>query len=368
MMKPDCLIAGGGIIGLMTARELREAGLSVTVVERQRVGREASWASSGILSPMYPWRHPHAVTVLARWAENQYPHLSQRLLEESGVDPEWRLSGMLILDADEKAQALEWAASNGISLQWIQGGELSAIEPRLNHGEFAAALWMPRVAQIRPPRLLRALQSTVRRMGVNVLENSPVRSLISRHGKITGVETPTGPLEADYVVIATGAWSRTFLEEVHVDVDIRPVRGQIILYQGDPGWLTRMVMHRDHYVIPRADGRIVAGSTLEYVGFDKNTTPEAVNMLHGAARRMIPGLENFTIAKHWAGLRPGKDDNVPLIGRHPTLEGLYIHAGHFRSGVVLAPASARLLADILLGRPPIVDPQPYALGDRPYNS
>ncbi|MFB3787806.1 MAG: glycine oxidase ThiO [bacterium] len=361
MMKPDCLVAGGGIIGLMTARELREAGLSVTVVERQRVGREASWASSGILSPMYPWRHPHAVTVLARWAENQYPHLAQRLQEESGVDPEWRLSGMLILDAEEEALARDWAIQHRTPLEYLQGDELVKHEPRLNLREFHEALWLPRIAQIRPPRLLRALQSAVRRMGVHVLEDSPVRSLISRHGKITGVETPAGPLEADYVVIATGAWSRTFLAQVHVDVDIRPVRGQIILYQGDPGWLARMVMHQDHYVIPRADGRIVAGSTVEYVGFDKNTTPEAVNLLHGAARRMIPGLENFAIEKHWAGLRPGKADNVPVIGRHPTLEGLYINAGHFRSGVVLAPASARLLADIILGRPPIVDPAPYAV-------
>ncbi len=361
MTKPDCIVAGGGIIGLMTARELRQAGLAVTVVERRQVGQEASWASSGILSPMYPWRHPGAVTVLSRWAEEKYPELARQLHEESGIDPEWRLSGMLILDTGEQNSAREWAVHHGTPLEHLPEKELLEREPRLNPRECKEALWMPRIAQIRPPRLLKALQTSVRRMGVNMLENTPVQSLITRQGKITGVETPAGPLEASFVVIAAGAWARTFLEETHVAVNIRPVRGQIILYQAPPAWLTRMVLLQDHYVVPRADGRILAGSTVEYVGFDKHTTPEAEAMLRDAARRMVPGLEKFTIEKQWAGLRPGKDDNVPVIGRHPTLEGLYINAGHFRCGVVLAPASAVLLTDIILGRPPIADPAPYAV-------
>lgn len=361
MMKPDCLVAGGGIIGLMTARELRKEGLSVTLVERRQVGQEASWASSGILSPMYPWRHPPAVTVLTRWAELRYEQVAGLLQEESGIDPEWRLSGMLILDREEKEPALQWAAQHGVAMQWLQGDELHEIEPHVNRREFETALWMPRAAQIRPPRLLRALQVSARRIGVKVLEDTPVLSLISRNGKITGVETPSGPLEAECVVIATGAWSRTFLDESQVNVDIRPVRGQIVLFQGAPGWLTRMLMHRDQYLVPRADGHILAGSTVEHVGFDKQTTAAAAETLRQASRRMVPALDRYPIEKQWAGLRPGRENNIPVIGRHPTLEGLYINAGHFRCGVVMAPASARLLADLILGRTPIVDPRPYTL-------
>jgi len=135
----------------------------------------------------------------------------------------------------------------------------------------------------------------------------------------------------------------------------------MLLLKTPPGWLSRIVLTDDCYLIPRRDGHVLVGSTMEYVGYDKSTTEEAREALSAAAFKLVPGLADFPLVKHWAGLRPGSPIGVPYIGEHPEISGLFVSAGHFRNGVVMAPASARLLADLVLGRTPVLDPEPYAL-------
>jgi glycine oxidase len=143
--------------------------------------------------------------------------------------------------------------------------------------------------------------------------------------------------------------------------DVHPVRGQMLLFKTKPGLIKRMVLEENRYVIPRRDGRVLFGSTIEEAGFDKSTTEQARTELSAIARERFPVLKDYPIEHHWAGLRPGSPAGVPYICRHPELENLYINAGHFRNGVVLGPASARLAADLIIGRKPVVDPVPYGL-------
>jgi glycine oxidase len=188
----------------------------------------------------------------------------------------------------------------------------------------------------------------------------PVKGLLLGEHGVHGLMTEQGEFKAERVVIAGGAWSALLLEATGVTLPIRPVRGQMILYRAEPDVVQRIVLSRDRYVIPRRDGRILVGSTLEEVGFDKSTTRAAMQELESEATRLIPALANYPIEHHWAGLRPGSPHGIPYIMQHPRIEGLFINTGHFRNGVVLGLASARLLADILLQRQPILDPAPYA--------
>ncbi len=355
----DCIVIGGGIIGLLTARELNQAGAKVTLLERGQTGRESSWAGGGIISPLYPWRYANAVTELARWSQALYPEVGAGLLAETGIDPEYIRSGMLILDTEEKDQALAWAATSGSTLQVVEPDAISNLEPALAPSP-TAALWMPDVGQVRNPRLAKSLRSAIDGQ-VDLREGTEVVHLLVRRGRVTGVETSHGELSAEHTVVCAGAWTRNLLADLSSAPAIEPVRGQMILFQTRPETVRRIVLCQDHYAIPRRDGHVLVGSTLEHSGFDKHTTKTARAELEKFATRLLPQLADYPIENHWAGLRPGSPSGIPYIGKHPRLDGLFVNSGHFRNGVVLAPASCRLLADILLERTPILDPAPYAL-------
>lgn len=357
----DVLIIGGGIIGLITARELSMAGASVTLIERGKTGQESSWAGGGILSPLYPWRYGEAVTALASWSQDRYPQLAQELEESTGLSPELTRNGLLILDTEEQNQACAWARRHSISLERIDSARIKELEPELAVSSHEA-LWMPGIAQVRNPRLTQALRMDIKRRGVTVRSATPVVSLSCNSGRIQGVVTTTGSVDAEKVILCAGAWSGDLLSACPRATEIRPVKGQMILFQAPPGLLKRITLFRDRYTIPRREGRILMGSTLEETGFDKGTTAEVQQELRSIAIERFPSLATCPIEHHWAGLRPFSPSGIPYIGPHPEIEGLFINSGHFRNGVVLAPASCRLMADMLLDRPCILDPAPYALG------
>jgi glycine oxidase len=344
---PDVIVVGGGIIGLLTAWYLRQQSVQVMVIERGGIGRESSWAGGGILSPLYPWRYDDTVTRLAQWSQNHYWGLCQQVQDETGIDPQWQRSGFLSLNVDDVGDAFSWAKRWGYRVESVSGEKLSGLEPEL--GIDTDGIWMPDVAQVRNPRLAQALRAWLVQDGVVLREQDAVRQLLTEHSRIVGVMTESGRFHADQVVIAGGAWTARILAELGCPAEISPVKGQMILIRAIPGLVTRMVICDERYVIPRRDGRVLFGSTLEYEGFDKTTDDAVQRLLMERACALIPKLGNYPIERHWAGLRPGTPDGVPFIGKHPDITGLYINAGHFRNGVVTGPASAEKLVRLMLG-------------------
>ncbi len=362
------VVVGAGVIGLLTARELRRAGCQVTVLDRQMAGKESSWAGGGILSPLYPARYPESVRALARWSQDRYAALCDELADASGIDPEYQRSGLIIRHRQDDA-AEEDVAPSAREAAWhstirhLRADELQLLESGLNWGNDSALL-LEDIAQVRNPRLLHALIADLARMGVRIEAGYQVLGFKIARNKLTGIETTTGPIATERCIITAGAWSGELLRTTGLDLPIEPVCGQMLLFRCpspvlNHPVLSHIVMDRDFYMIPRRDGRTLAGSTVERTGFEKLTTAAARSYLLERATSMVPALKECEVEAHWAGLRPGSPDGVPFIGPHPRAEGLYICSGHYRNGLVLAPASARLMADIILERAPILDPQAY---------
>ena len=355
----DVAIVGGGIIGLLTARELSQNGLQCCVIDANVCGSEASWAGGGIVSPLYPWRYSPPVTALAEWSQRHYQGLCERLFSESGIDPEWTQSGLLILSVKDNFMAQTWADSSHSPLQHIRIDEIANIQPDLRVNQ--NALFFERVAQVRNPRLVKSLIASLKVAGVTFLEHSEVREIKAISDTHWLVTAGKHAIDAQQVVICAGAWSGRIAARLGLLVDVAPVRGQMLMFAPHDHALKRIVLTDGRYLIPRRDGRILCGSTLEYVDFDKSTTTDAFESLRRSAIQIMPSLVSQSIERHWAGLRPSSVKSIPYIGSVPNFPGLWINSGHFRNGVVLAPASCRLLADLMLDRTPIVDAAPYAL-------
>lgn len=343
-------VVGAGIMGLLTALELSEAGARVSVFDASAPGTESSWAGGGIVSPLYPWRYHPAVTALASWAQDFYPGLSRRLLQETGLDPEFDRWGLLMLDPADAPVALQWACENGKRMTPHDGEQLRERVPSANQ-DVAHFLAMPDVGAVRNPRLVRAIHSLLlKRSGVTIHPGCAVHGFHIANGVMKGVKAITGFHPADAVVLCSGAWTSGLLSHAGLDVAIKPVRGQMVAFQTDSDVLRTILLKDGTYLIPRRGGVVLAGSTLEFVGFDKSTTAAARDWLVARATGMLPCLANAPVIAHWAGLRPGSAEGIPWIGPWPGIEGLFLNAGHYRNGLVLAPAAARMLVDLLLGK------------------
>ena len=239
----------------------------------------------------------------------------------------------------------------------IAAENLQQCEPRLANG-FDGSLWMPHIANVRNPRFLKALLVSLQSHKKFVLrEFSPVENLQKNAAVLASGEKING----GNIVVCAGAWAGQLLKESGVNIPVTPVLGQMLLYRLPGNWLRTIVLHNGRYVIPRVDGHVLIGSTLEQRGFDKTITDTACDELRIAAEKMLPGLQDFKPIRQWAGLRPSAPDGVPLMGQIIEHESLWICAGHFRNGLVLSPASAQLMADLLLQRTPLLNPAPYAL-------
>jgi glycine oxidase len=371
-LSSDVIVMGGGIVGLATAWELLRSGATVTVLERNLCGQEASWAGAGILSPLLPWDYPEAVTQLTQFSAHLFPRFVEALQAETGVDPEYQASGMLVLpDSSSQAYvepgtfdkcsrmllAKRWCARHALPVQEVQSRQIA---PSLMRD--TAALWLPEVCQVRNPRLLQALITAVRALGGKIVEHAEVAGWKIERGYVQSISTVAGERHsAGQYVVAAGAWSRRLLAEHAAALEAWPVRGQILLFKAQPGLLEPMVLdERDNfYLIPRRDGHILAGSTLEEAGFDKSTTPEARETLLARAQALIPVLAEEMIVAHWAGLRPASPHNIPVISVHPAISNLYLNSGHYRYGVTMAPGSAQLIVNMILGKLQALDVTPY---------
>ncbi|MGB4811147.1 MAG: FAD-dependent oxidoreductase [Methylophilaceae bacterium] len=328
------MIIGGGIAGCMTAMELINRGYQVTIVERNQIAAqtsgESSWAGAGIVFPLLPWMYRDEVNQLALAGASLYPNVCELLHRETGIDPEFMQSGMLIKPPYDLALAQKWCEKNQFEYQ-----------------QLGDDLLLPHVAQVRNPRLLQSLKQWLVLHKVTLIEHTQLAPIRESSALETWQTTAGEVLQADIFVVTSGAWSFELLKETAANIQIKPMRGQILLYQLPAQTLQNIVYQNGFYLLQRRDGFLLAGSTLEDVGFDTNVTEAAKQEMQDKAENLMPALKHAVIHKHWSGLRPGAPENIPTIGRHPTIKNLYLNTGHFRYGITMAPASAKILADLL---------------------
>ncbi len=351
MMGTNFIIIGGGVVGLATAQILLQTGNNVVLIERGRVGQEASWAGAGILSPLCPWDYQQAVTQLALRGMAGFAQTSAALHAATGINPEYQHSGMLVLPPFSTEVAQQWCARHRFEIQMVDIADYLPVQSNVG-------LLLPQVAQVRNPRLLHALRKQVEILGGVILEQHEVQNFVMTSGRIRELQTTRGKFSADVYIVAAGAWSKTLLGEHALKLDIRPVRGQILLFKFAAPPFQQIVVKENLYFIPRRDGHVLVGSTLEEVGFDKSTTQQACDELLQRIRGLFPDWQAQPI-QHWSGLRPGSPDNIPTIGRHPQIDNLYVNSGHFRYGVTMSFVSAELLCNEIFGNPQPFSTEPY---------
>lgn len=358
------VVIGGGVMGCLTALELLDSGRHVCLLERGHTGREASWAGGGIVTPLYPWRYSQPISALAEWSQAHYSRLCSQLHERTGIDPEFSDCGLIWLDHAEQDAALAWAGEQRSPITAVDSDFIYQQVPALAPG-FTGGMWHPQLANVRNPRLMAALKARLLQFPeFTLLENTLVTGLKVEGGRVTGVTHSGGEQTGDAVVLAAGAWSGDWLKDLGMELAVEPVKGQMLLYKAKPGWLPSMVLHESRYAISRCDGHILIGSTLEYAGYDATTTTQALESLRASAHGLLPALAEMQPVAQWAGLRPGSPDGIPFIGEVPGFDGLWLNTGHFRNGLVLAPASCRLLADLMTGKTPEISAEPYRVEGR----
>jgi glycine oxidase len=341
-MTQGVFVMGGGATGLGAAIELARRGFKVTLADRGQQDGGSSWAGAGILSTLPPWAYPEEVSRLALAGMRAWPKWVEEIGRAASTSPEFWVCGMQVLQINAPQAAMDWCRAHALAAENRNG-----------------AIWLPAVAQVRNPRLLAAMKEAAGSWGVRILQHCLVTDLKTQNNRVMLAQTDRGEHAADLFVLATGTWSGLPLGGVRPVPNIRPMRGQMLLYAPGSHTLDHIILQNGFYLVPRKDGHLLAGSTVEDAGFEAVTTPDALNDLHEHACQILPSLKRHAPIKSWAGLRPGSPDNLPVIDRHPDLENLWVHTGHFRYGVTMAPASSRLLVERVTGEPPFLDPAPY---------
>lgn len=354
----DAVVVGGGVVGLCVARELARRGLSVTLAERGPVGAEASWAAGGMLAPQSEADRPDAFFAFACAARDAYPSLAAELLEETGLDIELDQTGTLYValtdaDAAECEHRYGWQSRARLAVERLTGDEARALEPNVSP-RATAALRFPSDWQVESRRLVAALALSARRAGVEIREHAEALSIRTAAGRARSVETSRGPLEADVFVVAGGAWTSLLGVGAGADAPpprVEPVRGQMLCYEvGAAAPFVRHVVYSPRgYLVPRRDGRLLAGSTTERAGFDKSVTARGRAEIVAHAAEIAPLVRGLKLADEWAGLRPRGADDWPVVGAHAGIENLFYATAHYRNGILLAPLTGRLVAEMIAG-------------------
>ncbi|MGL4513353.1 MAG: NAD(P)/FAD-dependent oxidoreductase [Lacipirellulaceae bacterium] len=337
---PDLLVVGAGAIGLSIAYRAAAEGLAVTLVDRGEPGREASWAGAGVLPPR-SWYVPSPVLDrLAAFADGAHEEWSRVLRDETGIDDGYRRCGAIYLDDDANREALR-----STFRRWRAAGVT------VDRDQQRRRWLVPSEAQVRNPRRLRAMVAGCERRGVRVVSGVESRGFAFEGSRIVGVETSAGRFAASEVCLAAGCWTPALAELAGATAPGRPIRGQLLLLRTDATPLERIVHRPPYYLVPRGDGLVLVGATVEDVGFARGTTETARAELLAAAIAIEPRLALATAEGFWSGLRPQSGDALPLVGRAPGIDNLWIASGHHRSGWQFAPATAELIVALLLGRP-----------------
>jgi len=363
-VKKRVLIIGGGVIGCSIAWRVARENNAVTLLERGRLGREASWASAGMIAPQAEAQAPGPFFQLCLRARETFEATLEMLKADSNIDPEYDREGILYLalneqERDELQQRAQWLASAGGTIDELSVSAARQLEPAISPNAIYV-LRMPLERRIENRRLTLAYASAAVAKGAVLLEGVSVKRVRVNAGRATGVTTNDGrDFEADVIVNAAGAWSGQ-IEGPGESLGSYPVRGQIICFDGRPGQLHWSVFSLGGYLVPRRDGRILAGSTMEEAGFDKSVTLAGVAKITRAALEMAPALSELPLRESWAGLRPATRDFMPVLGPSPSVPNLFYAVGHFRSGILLSAITGEILSDLIQVRTPSIDLAPFS--------
>jgi glycine oxidase len=338
----DVIVVGAGIIGLSLAIELKKRGLGVLVVERGEPGREASYAAAGMLADC-GLETPAALQPLATASARMYPEFVHELQDESGMQVDLRDHGTLLFLSPEESR------TQPESLPALLG----ELEPALAGTNLTAVYLKER--SVDPRALSAAALKAAKHRGVDISSGSPVTSVLVKDGRATGVATDKTSYHAAVIVNCGGAWAG---QVPPLPFPTRPVKGQMLAVAA-PRLLKHVIRAPEVYLVPRSDGRILIGSTLEDAGYDKRTDPSVIQRMHHAAIELVPALQQARVLEDWAGLRPGTPDGLPILGA-TNLPGYFVAAGHFRDGILLAPITARVMAQVILGEVPGHDFSPFS--------
>jgi glycine oxidase len=367
----DVLIIGGGVIGMSLARELKKRGAGkVLLLERGTVGQEASFAAAGMLSPQSEAESRSDFFDFCYESRGLYENFAAELKEESGIDVKLETSGTLFVSFNEEdSKKLDkiyaWQKAAGLEIGKLTREEILQLEPNLSR-EVLEGVIFPRDAQVDNRLLVRALESSIKHLGVDIRENTAVEKLLAENGRITGAAAGNNIFPADKVVLATGAWSShiklgiksgvkpgikhggEYCDNEKPPVSVVPVRGQMISFSPVEKLFTRVIYTSDGYMVPRTDNKILIGATVEDAGFTKEVTKDGVEYLLKRAEKIAPLLSTLEISEKWAGLRPRCEDDHPVLGACKGISGLYVATGHYRNGILLAPLTAGIMADNMI--------------------
>jgi glycine oxidase len=350
------LVIGGGIIGNAVAWRLASEGIEVTIVERGRVGQEASWAAAGMIAPQAEAEGPGPFLRFCVEAKKTFEALLPELIGQSGVDPEYDVaSGVLYLalnenDRAELATRAKWQREAGLEIDEISGEQARAVSPAVSP-KAIYALYLPNENRVENRQLTLAFLNAALKSGARLLEDSAVEAIETRGGKFAGLRLQGGSLlEGDGAVNAAGSWASQIRGMEADNVRLYPVRGQIVCFQARPNLVGPSIFSLRGYAVPRRDGRVLAGSTREMARYSKDVTLEGMESIVRAAKDMLPSLGALRFREAWAGLRPATADFLPVLGPSPAIRGLYYATGHFRSGILLAALTGKLIASLITGR------------------
>lgn len=346
----EVLIVGGGVIGLAIARDLHKKGVrDITILERGEIGKESSYAAAGMLAPNAEVDKIDEFFHLCDDSNKLYPNFARELFDETGVDIELDQSGTLYAaftenDVKEIRQRYEWQKKAGLEVEHLNAEAVRKFEPFISP-DVREALFFPNDWQVENRKLLTALRKYAETNQIEIVEKTEVKNLLIESETISGVETDTRKFTAETVILTTGAWTSLIKADGFAMPNVKPIRGQIVCYQTAKRLFQRVIYSPRGYLVPRVDGRILIGATVEDGGFNKTVTAAGTEFLRENALEIAPSLANLKIAEKWVGLRPSAADGLPILGAFPGIENLYIATAHFRNGILLAPKTAQIIAD-----------------------
>jgi glycine oxidase len=348
-------IIGGGVIGLSVARALALRGVSkVTVLERGGLGGEASSAAAGMLAPQAEADSADDFFQLACKSRDMYAEFAAALLEETGIDVELEPTGTFYVgftsaDVAENEKRLEWQTKAGLRVEKVDFSDARRLEPAIAEN-VRSVLSFPNDVQVENRRLISALSESAKRYNISIVTGVTVESILFERDKVAGLQTSRGSISTDTVVVASGAWSSFLLNSDRrlPDIRIEPIRGQMICFESAPRLTQHVIYSPRGYLVPRKDGRLLAGSTSESVGFDKRVTVSGIHSILSHAMEIAPLVADLPITDFWAGLRPRARDGLPVLGPCAEIDGLFFAGGHYRNGILLAPITGELLADAIM--------------------